>query len=400
LNNRTQSRAEQTPAASSTTGLTRREFASRLAGIGAALVGGLGATSLLSGCGGGSAVSANFVSAALTQGTLVPLKAAAGDKKLLYGTATGVWNLQSDSAFADQVAQQCSLLVPENELKWDTVEPSPGVFNFAPGDYLADFARQNQMKFRGHCLVWHNQIPLWAGRGGDVLQQLTNHITATVSHFAGRIHSWDVVNEAIEPNDGRSDGLRNTLWLQALGPSYIDTAFRTAAAADPGAVLVYNDYGLEGDAAGSSKRRSAVLKLLSGMKSRGVPLHALGMQAHLSGSSFDSSSLASFMKQVAALGLKIFITELDVTDRNFPVDITTRDNYVANIYAKFLATVLQQPAVEAVLTWGLSDRYTWLTQFAARGDGQPVRPLPLDSDLKPKPALWAMLDAFNAAPTR
>lgn len=342
----------------------------------------------------------NYALAAQTKGTMAPLKAVAAEKNLLFGAATHAWNLQSDSAFASQIAQHCSLLVPEDDLKWNTVEPAPGVFNFAPGDWLADFATQNAMRFRGHCLVWHYQLPGWAGYGSDVLYQLTSHITTVVSHFAGRMHSWDVVNEAIEPNDGRSDGLRNTMWLQALGPSYIDTAYHTAAAADPNAILVYNEYGLEGDNPDSGKRRSAVLKLLSGMKGRGVPVHALGMQAHLSGSSFSSDSLASFMNQVASLGLKIFITELDVIDQNFPGDLSTRDNDVANLYNKFLSTVLQQPAVEAVLTWGLSDRYTWLTQTAPRSDGQPVRPLPLDSDLKVKAAAWAMLDAFNAAPAR
>lgn len=380
-------------------GITRRQFAVRLASLGAATVGGVAGLSVLAGCGGGAGAT-NFVSAAQTEGTIVPLKTAAGTKNLLFGAAAMASTLQSDPAFADQVAQQCNLLVPENDLKWDTVEPSPGVFNFAPGDYLADFTAQNGMKLRGHCLVWHYQIPSWAGRGTDVLHQLTSHITTTVSHFAGLMHSWDVVNEAVEPNDGRSDGLRNTVWLQALGPSYIDTAFRTAAAADPNAMLVYNDYGLEGDGYNTSARRKAVLNLLSGMKSRGVPVHALGMQAHLSGNSFDADSLSSFMKQVASLGLKILITELDVTDKNFAADITTRDNAVANDYYKFLSTVLKQPAVEAVLTWGLSDRYTWLSQVSARSDGQPVRPLPLDSDLKLKPAAWAIIDAFNATTAR
>ena len=356
---------------------------------------------LLSSCGGSAASTASFVPA--TQQTLagaVPLKTAAASKNLLYGAATMARILQSDAAFADQMALQCGLLTPENDLKWETVEPSPGVFNFAPGDWLADFAAQNDMKFRGHCLVWHSQLPSWAGRGKDALYELKSHITATVEHFAGRMHSWDVVNEAVEPNDDCSDGLRNTVWLKALGPSYIDTAFRTAAAADPKAMLVYNEYGLEGDNENSGKRRNAVLKLLSGMKSRGVPVHALGMQAHLSGSSFDSSGLASFMKQVAALGLKILITELDVSDQKFPADVVTRDSDVAGICHEFLSSALKQPAVEAVVTWGLSDRYTWLTQFAPRADGKPVRPLPLDSDLKLKAAASAILDAFNAASPR
>jgi endo-1,4-beta-xylanase len=387
------------PSATRTAGITRRQFVSRLAGAGAMLAGALSGVSLLTGC-GGSTFGSSFVSQAEAEGVVVPLKDAAQSSNILYGAATGAWNLQSDSDFAAAFAQQCGLLVPENDLKWETVEPEPGVFNFAPGDWLANFAGRNGMRFRGHCLVWHQQIPSWAGYGSNVAEQLTSHITSVVTHYAGRMHSWDVVNEAVEPNDGRSDGLRETVWLNALGPGYIDTAFRAAAAADPKALLVYNEYGLEGDSSSATKRRNAVLKLLSGMKSRGVPLHALGIEAHLSGSVFDSSSLASFLEQVAALGLKIFITELDVSDKNMPADTATRDNTVANVYQAFLSTVLQQRAVEAVLTWGLSDRYTWLSQFSSRSDGLPVRPLPIDTNLKPKQAYWAMLDAFNAAPIR
>jgi endo-1,4-beta-xylanase len=188
--------------------------------------------------------------------------------------------------------------------------------------------------------------------------------------------------------------------LQSLGPGYIDLAYRTAAAADPAAMLVYNEYGLEGDNLDSSARRSAVLKLLSGMKARGVPVHALGMEAHLNGNAIETAGLSSFLKQVAALGLKILITELDVEDKNMAANVGSRDATVAGVYQAFLATVLQEPAVEAVLTWGLTDRYTWLSQMAARSDGQSVRPLPLDSSLQPKQALWAMLDAFASAPKR
>ncbi len=106
------------------------------------------------------------------------------------------------------------------------------------------------------------------------------------------------------------------------------------------------------------------------------------------------------MKQVAALGLRIFITELDVTDRELPADLQIRDGVVANVYQDFLQAVLEQPAVTAVVTWGLSDRYTWLSQFEPRSDGRPVRPLPLDSSMQHKPALWAVMNALNAAEAR
>jgi endo-1,4-beta-xylanase len=333
--------------------------------------------------------------------TTQTLRTAAANNGLLFGAATMTQILQSDGDFAREFARQCGLLVPENELKWETVEPEPGHFDFAAADYLADFAASNGMLFRGHCLAWHQQTPNWAGNGTkeQVTAQLTRHISETVGHYAGHVHSWDVVNEAVEPNDGRSDGLRSNRWLRALGPDYIDLAFRAAAEADPNAMLVLNDYDMECDSADAYLRRAAVLQLLTRLKAKGTPVHALGIQAHLSGSDFrfSTTQLKAFMKAVADLGLKILITELDVRDNHLPADIATRDEAVASVYQQFLSTVLEEPAVAAILTWGLSDRYTWLGAFAKRDDGKPVRPLPLDSDLQPKLATQALLAALEGA---
>ncbi len=380
--------------------MTRRDFV-RLVSLGTAGAGLLGS---LGACGGvaGSAVHAR---AQAFLAPFQPLKTSAGDRNILFGVATGPGALQADAAFAAQIATHAALLVPENELKWETVEPLPDVFNFAPGDWLANFAAQNGQLYRGHTLVWHQQLPWWAGSGVSPTvaeQQLTNHVAKTVAHYAGRVHSWDVVNEAINPADGRADGLRKTVWLNTIGPSYIDLAFRVAAQADPNALLVYNDYGVEYDGSDGDARRAAILRLLTRMKAAGTPVHGVGIQAHLDGSQtqFNASKLRSFIRGVAALGLQVFITELDVIDQRLPGDIPTRDAGVADTYWQLLNTALQEPTVTTVVTWGLSDRYTWLTNFKPRSDGQPVRPLPLDSSFQPKPALFAMLEAFQAAPPR
>ncbi len=382
--------------------MTRREFV-RLAGFGAAA----GLVPALAGCDSALGNSSWALRSATKTflSAFQPLKAGAGDKNILFGAAAGQWALQADPAFATQIATHAGLLVPENELKWETVEPQPDTFNFTPGDWLADFATQHGQKFRGHTLVWHQQLPTWAGvgvTGAEAAQQLTNHIAKTVVHYAGRMHSWDVVNEAINPRDGRADYLRNTVWLQTIGPDYIDLAFRTAAAADPAAVLVYNDYGMEYDGSDADARRAGILQLLTRLKAAGTPVHALGIQAHLDPgiTSFDAGKLVTFIRAVADLGLKIFITELDVIDQRLPADVATRDSEVAGVYAEFLGAALQDPAVTTVLTWGLSDRYTWLSNFRPRSDGLPVRPLPLDSSFQAKPALYAMLDAFQAAAPR
>lgn len=331
------------------------------------------------------------------------LKTAARQSNILYGAATSPRILSADADFSSEVVAQCDVLVPENELKWESVEPQPGVFDFSQGDWLLDFCTKNGMALRGHCLVWHKQLPAWAGSVTTAAQaedQLAGHIRGLVSHYAGRLHSWDVVNEALNPSDGRSDGLRNTVWLNALGPDYIDLAYRTAAEADPEAVLVYNEYGLEAGTSDGNARRASLLKLVGGMKRRGTPIHALGLQSHLSADGFSASKLSNFLKQVQDLGLKIFITELDIADQKFPANIAIRDTDVADLYRQYLKTVLANSAVTTVLTWGLSDRYTWLSSTAPRADGLSVRPLPFSSNLLPKTARDAIIEAFAAAEPR
>ena len=358
----------------------------------------------LAGCGGSQAVTSNFVSPPASVSPGSTLQTTAAQKQIVYGVATGSANLASDSGFAQQVAGNAGILVPENELKWDTTEPQPGQFNFAPGDSLLAFATQHHMLFRGHNLVWHQQTPAWAGADPAMAQQqLVSHITAEVSHYAGQVQSWDVINEPLEPKNGRADGLRNNAWMLSLGPGYIETALRAAAAADPKAVLVINDYGMEYDNADADARRAAMLALLTRLKQEGVPVGALGIQSHLDasqGGHFNTAKFSAFLQSVAALGLKIYLTELDVADSNLPADVTTRDTRVAQAYADYLNTALQQPAVTMVVTWGLTDRYTWLSSESPRPDGLPVRPLPLDSNLQTKPAYNAMLSAFANATSR
>ena len=329
-----------------------------------------------------------------------PLRDRFATKGLLYGTAVSQRSLASDPAFADRFVQECSILVPENELKWKALRPTPDQFNFASGDWLANFARSHGILLRGHTLVWHDGMPEWFASVVDsrnAKQMLQKHIATVVGHYAGKIHSWDVVNEAIDPADGRSDGLRQWPWLQFIGSDYIEIAFRAAHEADPQALLVYNDHRLEYDTSEEEARRTAVLKLLERLKSRGTPIHALGMQAHLRGDEtrFKAKKLRDFMRNVASLGLKIMITEMDVTDQKLPKDIDTRDRIVAGVYEDYLAVVLDEPAVIAVLTWGLSDRYTWLSSYKSRKDRALVRPLPLNAQLKRKLAWNAIARAVD-----
>lgn len=333
-----------------------------------------------------------------------PLGYRARDKGLIYGAASTYYNLSSNAEFAAHFAQECAMLVPESELKWGDLRPGPDRFDFTKGDWMAKFARAHNMLFRGHTLVWHQSLPKWfkdTVNPQNAEQVLINHIKTVVGHYAGKMHSWDVVNEAIELSDKRADGLRRSRWLKFLGPDYIDLAFRTAAEADPQALLVYNENRLHSD--NFQARRTAVLRLLERLKSNGTPVHALGMQGHMGKRSWNNSqaaSLRNFLKDVASLGLKILVTEMDVIDKSLPLDISVRDRIVAGVYKDYLSIVLDEPAVIAVLTWGLSDRYTWLSSYEPRKDGAPVRPLPLDAQLRRKLAWNAIAHAFDKASIR
>ncbi len=337
------------------------------------------------------------------------LKERAAAKKLIYGAAVRYGDLSSNSEYAARFAQECGMLVPEWELKWSAgnkpLRPSLDSFDFGTADWMAQFAKTHNLLLRGHTLVWHQSLPPWfeaTVNRQNAEQFLVKHIKTVVGRYAGKIHSWDVVNEAIELTNRRSDGLRKSPWLKLLGPNYIDLAFRVAAEADPQALLVYNDYGLDYDIAQDEAKRTAVLKLLERLKSIGTPVQALGIQAHLEGheTRFNPKKLKAFLQEVAGLGLKILITEMDVTDQKLPLDTNVRDRIVAGAYEDYLSVVLEEPAVIAVLTWGLSDRYTWLSEYKTRNDKAPVRTLPLDARLKRKLAWNAIARAFDKAPKR
>jgi endo-1,4-beta-xylanase len=331
------------------------------------------------------------------------LREMAEEKGISFGSAVSS-NLFRDAAFASLIISQCGIAVPENALKWAAIRPTPDQFDFAAGDALYEFSKSHGILFRGHTLVWHGALPSWFANTVNEANAKTvmqEHISAVMRHYAGKIKSWDVVNEAVWIADKRPDGLRITPWLQFIGPEYIETAFHTAHEADPGATLVYNDYFLETeDAAGESKRR-AVWTMIAGLKKRGVPIHALGIQSHLVGSAnVTGPNFKRFLQAISDLGLDILVTELDVDDRTLPADVAVRDRLIATQYFDYLSFMLQFKATKAVLTWGLSDRYSWLVYSHQRSDGRPNRPLPYDAELEPTPARDAIRDALDGARRR
>ena len=336
----------------------------------------------------------------------------AAQKGLLYGTTISASQITGDPPFVDLVRQEAGLVVAENEMKWQVMNRGAADDDdYGPADTIANFAAVNKLVLRGHNLLWYHRTPNWYFDLTDRRQQqeaVVAHIRQLAGRYRGRIHSWDVVNEPIEPKDGRPDGLRTAVFLETLGPEYLDLAYHTARDADPKARLVVNEYDIELDAAEQEARRIALLHLLERMRRSGIPVDAVGVQAHLTavgGPPFSAPVLRRFFAEIAKLGLTIQITELDVTDEHAPADVAVRDRLVADTYRRFLDAALDEPAVKMVVTWGLSDRHSWIVrrethQRKWRTDDAASRPLPFDADLEPKPAFDAMASAFAHAPQR
>lgn len=331
------------------------------------------------------------------------LRDTASKKGLLYGCATTKEHLTQDRAFASLLVQQADLLVPEADMKWKNLEPSPGNFNFDAGDWLLNFARGNNLRMDGSVLVWHEALPEWFSTidPKNARSAMVNHIRNVVGHYKGKVFSWTVVNEGIAFRESREE-MKDTPFLRSLGPEYVDIAFRTAAESDPDVMLIYNDNHLEYDIPEDEYRRNVLLKLLKTWLRKGTPIHALGIQSHLRTGNvqFSAKKLRDWLQAVADLGLKIVISELDVTEKDSDKDLNRRDQAIADEVKRYLDVVLQQKAVVSVITWGLSSRYTWLTYSFPRADRQPLRPLPYDAGLKPTRVWQALNQAFEGAPSR
>jgi endo-1,4-beta-xylanase len=341
------------------------------------------------------------------------LKAHATACGLLTGFAVQPVLLDRDAAYAALGREQASLIVAENAMKWEALRPSATTYRFEAADGLVAFAEQNRMKIRGHNLLWHRSIPKWfteMATRENARGLLTAHIEQVVGRYAGRMHSWDVVNEAIQVGDGRADGFRVSPWLKLIGDDYIETAFRAARRADPQALLTYNDYGIESESAEDERKRAAVLMMLRRMRARQVPVDAVGIQSHLSAGPAGAggaearfeygAGLMRFVGNLRELGLQVFVTEMDVNDRALPAAVEERDERVAEVYGQYLKLVLADRAVTAVMMWGVTDRDTWLNHEDARADHVAERPLLFDAEGKGKQAFFTTRNSFDGRRVR
>ena len=357
-------------------------------------------------------------------------------------------NLEEINKDISIVTNQFNQISPENDLKWQLIQPREGAngYNFGPADAYVNFGLNHNMYIVGHVLVWHGQTPNWvfkgtnmppemtnapvpvaAGttainafgarrfgrgpRGGfgyngprasreELLQRLHDHIATVVGRYKGKIKVWDVVNEAIA--DGGTNLLRNSLWEQIIGPDFIAKAFEYAHEADPDAILRYNDYSLENPA-----KRHKLIALIKSLQAQGVPVMAIGSQTHVSVSSPSFAEEDKVLTDLETLGLPIHITELDVNgaqggQRSNSGEVaanaaTTQgglvsnaDQRLADAYAGlFRAFVKHDKFVKVVTLWGVNDGVSWRAQG---------RPLLFDANDQPKPAFDAVIRAAAVQP--
>jgi len=302
------------------------------------------------------------------------------------------------------VKEHFNVVTPENCMKPALTHPTEDVWRFERPDALVQWCADNGLAIHGHTLVWHAQTGDWFFRQGDkaeVTRRMKDHISTLVGRYKGKIRSWDVVNEAISnrgnTQTARTENLRNSSWLQAMGPEFLTLAFKFAHEADPDAKLYYNDYGIE-----AGPKHASSMVLLRRLIKEGAPIHGVGIQGHWSTGRIPYAALDEAISDYASLGLKVSITELDVTIRGAsggqfgrgfpgrrfggppptPQDLKAQADDYARLFSIFIK---HRDVVERVTFWGLSDRRTW--RF-----GQ--HPLIFDSGNQRKPAYAAIIDAL------
>lgn len=295
----------------------------------------------------------------------------------------GQWGEQGT---LDVIKAEFNMMTPENEMKMQSLQYARGQYYWDNADRLVTFCQTNDIKVHGHCLLyadwgdpdWFKNLPL-----DEVESEMNKHIDAVMGRYKGRIHAWDVTNENT-PQWGGSSGLNTSQnYYRAMGAQWMDKAFGRARAADPDAILIYNDNVHAYDGEGQLQ---TILDLVTGMKQRGVPIDAVGFQCHYYNlaQANDFARLATWFQRFADLGLKIYITEFDVAlcgDYN----LTTQGQKYRGLMDVFMA----QPACEAFLMWGVYDGHSWL-QGSGWGGCDGADPLPFDHSYTAKPAYYGL----------
>ena len=328
-------------------------------------------------------------------------------KHFIIGTALSATQIHGkEPGTLELVKQQFNAVTAENVMKWELIEPVEGQFNFAAADAMIEFAEANNIRVIGHVLLWHEQTPDWVfldakGQPASkelVLSRLKNHINAVMGRYKGRIHGWDAVNEALN-EDGT---LRQSKWYKALGEDYIATVFELAHQTDPKAQLYYNDFNLF-----KPEKRAGALRLIASLKAKNAPIYGIGEQGHYS---LDYPKLQDVEDSIVAFkntGLKVVITELDISALPFPdpenigadISLNMKLKQEFNPYADGLPKAVNDQltekylqlfelflrhsdAIERVTLWGVNDNQTWRNNWPMKG--RTDYPLLFDRKNQPK----------------
>jgi endo-1,4-beta-xylanase len=339
------------------------------------------------------------------------LKTLAAAKGIRFGTAIG------GPAFANVdyralAVEQCAVVTPENAMKWATLSPSPDKFAFDEADRFVAWAGKEGLEPRCHVLFWArgDRMPGWVPNydfGDKPMAEaeriVGRHVATVARRYARRVRSIDVVNEAIDPVTG---AMRESKLSKAAGGlgRLIALSFQLAREAAPNAELVYNDFMDWGS--WSAKHRAGVLRLLEGMRKGGIPCDALGIQAHVNASANPAAAARYerdwrlFLDEVTGMGYRLLVTEFDVDDRELPAAFAERDPLIAAYARNWCDIVLSYQQCSTFLTWGLSDRYSWMHTFMPRPDKLNKRGCLYDETLRAKPLREALAASFTAAPVR
>lgn len=341
------------------------------------------------------------------------LKDAFKDRFLIGAALNRAQIFEEDAIGAGIVKQQFNTISPENILKWESVHPQPGRYDFESSDRYVAFGEKHGMFVIGHALIWHNQTPDWVfkGKSGaaatreELLERMRDHIQTVVGRYKGRIKGWDVVNEALN-DDGT---LRRTKWLEIIGEDYISRAFEFAHWADPDVELYYNDYNLENE----PKRRGAI-RLIKKLLAEGVPVKAVGLQGHNNLTFPTLDQQEATIREFAALGINVNITELDISVLPDPEGFSGAEvtlsfemkekldpfkgglpsgmqKKLAKRYADLFAVFLKyHKSIDRITFWNVTDKESWLNNFPVRG--RTNHPLLFDWQGKKKPAFDSVLE--------
>ena len=323
-------------------------------------------------------------------------------KYFTIGVAVSPRALQTDEA--GLILQQFGSMTPENAMKMGPIHPEENKYNFVGGDSIAAFAKRNNLKLRGHTLCWHSQAPRWffTTATGDtvtkevLLQRLKDHITTVVTRYKDVIYAWDVVNEVI--SDNPNEFYRNSAFYRICGEDFVAKAFEYAHAADPKAILFYNDYNEISDT-----KRGKIIKMVNDLKAKGIPIHGIGLQGHWAINEPSKEQLDKTLKDFSNLGLQMQITELDISV--YPKEHNARDRKASDYDTVFSAEKKAKQmevykycfelfrkykkSITGVTFWNISDRSSWLDNFPVRG--RKDYPLLFDKYLKPKEAFYAVV---------